>query len=218
MDKLTPQTEEKLGFPVILEHLAGRAATDDAKAQCLAIWPFADFSALQLELNRTDECRKLLDASETYYLDYTGSVEVLIAETRIIGNWLSADEVFSLYKWLKMVRDLGNFFKGKKEKYPYLCELAEGLQIDKEITARIERILDDRGNVKDTASDKLRDLRRSQMQVSADLRRDLNRILRHSIASGWSSDSEVTLRNDRLVIPMLADFKGRIKEIGRAHV
>lgn len=211
MDNLNPQTEEKLGYPTILEHLAGRASTDDAKTAILHIKPFDDQVFLLEELARTDECKRLLDSSETYYLDYTGSVDSLIAQTSITGNWLNADEIFSFYKWLKMVRDLGNFFKGKKEKFPKLTHLAEGLIVDKELVARIERILDDRGNVKDTASDRLRDIRRSQANVSADLRKELSRILRNSIASGWSADSEITLRNDRLVIPMLADFKGRIK-------
>lgn len=211
MDNLTPQIEEKLGFDLIKSHLAGRASTEDAKQFCLEVMPFRNGRELDFELRRVAECKTLMDEEEAYYLEYTGSVRHILEEASVVGNWLSKDEVFNLYKWLKMVRDLHAFFRGKKEKYPELTRLASTLSIDRTLTDRIAEILDDRGNIKDTASDDLRKIRRNIHRLSNDVRKVLAKILRQAVDNGWSPDAEVTLRNDRLVIPLKADFKGRIK-------
>jgi DNA mismatch repair protein MutS2 len=211
MKNLTPQTETKLGYDTIRTLLEGRAATDEGKARCLALKPFQHANQTMPELRRVQECRDLLLYDESYSLDFTGTVVDLLGHAEVKGNWLNTRDFFQLLRWLRMVRDLLAYFNTRQAKYPGLYELTRTIAWNKGLVAGIEAVVDERGTIKDNASSKLHALRKEQAQQANDLRKTMQSILRNAVDKGWSDANELTIRNDRLVIPMKADFKGRIK-------
>lgn len=211
MKHLSQQTESQLGYDSIRQLLQARAVTTQGKERCLALKPLPDPKALPKELTRVEECRDLLLFDDIYTLDFSGSVSQHLEWAAVPGNWLPVRDVFEIMRWLRMVRDLINYFQTRKLKCPALFELVEKVTWNKQLLQNMERIIDDRGNVKDNASPKLQELRREHKTAAAELRKTMQSILRNAIANGWSDSDELTMRNDRLVIPMKADFKGRIK-------
>ncbi len=211
MKNLSLQTENKLGFDVIRQVLEGRAATEQGKALCQQLKPLAHSNQLPAELLRVEECRDLLRFDESFNLDFTGDVSELLGHAGVPGNWLQTKDFFQLLRWLRMVRDLITYFSSRQAKYPQLGALVAQLSWNKNLLRYIEAVVDERGNIKDNASTKLQTLRREQQQQSSDLRKTMHSILRNAVEKGWSEANELTIRNDRLVIPMKADFKGRIK-------
>lgn len=205
------QTEDKLGYSQLRDLLAGRATTEEGKAQCVRLKPYSKPRGIEVELGRVMECRNLLRAEEPFYFEVSQSVAGLLDHASVPGNWLRVDDIFRLQKWLRMVRELITYFKARKETYPLLWRMVERLNWNKNLPAHLDRILDSRGNMRDDASPKLKLLRRERNAQSADLRKSLASILRNAIQNGWSEASEITIRNDRFVIPMISDFKGRIK-------
>jgi DNA mismatch repair protein MutS2 len=211
MKNLNKQTETKLGYDSIRELLEGRAATEQGKELCLAMRPFQHSNQLAAELDRVEECRDLLRFDESFSLDYSGNVTELLNYAAVPGNWLQVRDFFSFLRWLRMVREITTFFSSRQVKYPALAALVGKLNVNKALLKGIETVVDDRGNIKDNASPKLQSLRKEQAVQSADLRKSMQSILRHAVEKGWSDAAELTIRNDRLVIPIKADFKGHIK-------
>lgn len=211
MKNLNPQTESKLGFDLIRQSLEGRAATEQGKERCLELRPFHHSNQLPAELSRVEECRDLLLYDENFSLDYTGSVAPLLGYASIPGNWLQVRDFFQILRWLRMVRELITFFTSRRERFPSLSALVANLAWNKDLLRSIEAVVDERGNIKDNASTKLQELRKEQATQSAELRKSMQAILRNAVEKGWTDANELTIRNDRLVIPMKADFKGRIK-------
>jgi len=205
------QTEIKLGFEDLRGILAGRASTEEGKALCRRIRPYRSPKGLPVELTRVVECRDLLIFDEPFSLDVTSSLATLFDHASVPGNWLRSEELFRLVKWLRMVRDLMNYFKSRKEKYPTLWKGLTRLDWDKSLLEALSKIVDDRGNIRDDASPKLKQLRRARFDQSHDLRKALQSILRHAAQMGWTEASEITIRNDRYVVPLIADFKGKVK-------
>lgn len=211
MKNLNQQTEEKLGFHELRSLMEARAATEEGKEICVRMAPFRKPSLIAAELERVRECRDLLLYEDSFSIEFTTSVQPLLDQAAIAGNWLKAQDLFRLAKWLRMVRDIMHYFRQRKEKYPGLWDLVAGLDWKKELLAQIDQLLDDRGNVRDDASPELRLIRRQMQETSAELRRTLQATLRNAINNGWSDANEITIRNERLVIPVKADFKGKIK-------
>jgi DNA mismatch repair protein MutS2 len=211
MKNLNQQTEEKLGFHELRSLMEARAATEEGKELCARMAPFRKPALIAAELERVREFRDLLRFEDSFSLDFTSSVQPLLDQAAIAGNWLKAQDLFRLAKWLRMVREIIHYFRQRKEKYPGLWDLVGGLDWKKELLAQIDQLLDERGNVRDDASPELRIIRRQMQDTSAELRRTLQATLRHAISNGWSDANEITIRNDRLVIPVKADFKGKIK-------
>ncbi|HHG85564.1 MAG TPA: endonuclease MutS2, partial [Bacteroidetes bacterium] len=211
MGLLNEQTEAKLGFDDIRRLLAGRANTEAGKARFLTLQPLRRPEEVIRELDRVAECRDLLLYDDSFSLDFTGSVDPLLAHIKVVGSWLPAADLFKLVKWLRMVRQLIDYFRVRKEKFPNLWKVVDRLAWEKSLLAQLEKLLDERGNVRDNASDKLRSTRRALVAAGSDLRKMLHSTLRNAVSNGWSEASEITIRNDRMVIPIKADFKGRIK-------
>ena len=80
--------------------------------------------------------------------------------------------------------------------------LAEGL----------DKIIDDRGQVRDTASAELQHIRRQLIAEQARLRRTLDSMLRTAQQQGWVPEgATLTVRNGRMVIPIVAEHKRKIR-------
>lgn len=205
------QTETKLGYDQIRELLSARATTDDGKALCNRMKPFRSPGGVEVELTRVAECKDLLLTDEPFYFEVTHAMGGTFDNAEVVGNWLRAKELHRLVKWLAMVREVVTYFKIRKEKYPTLYRNVERTEWNKALLVKLSKIVDDRGNLRDDASPELKRMRRERMNQSSDLRRQLQSILRHAAQNGWTDASEITIRNDRYVIPLLADFKGRIK-------
>ncbi|MFM2376876.1 MAG: hypothetical protein RLZZ165_1973 [Bacteroidota bacterium] len=211
MKNLSEQTVVKLGYHEIRKRLEDRASTEQGKERCRQLQPLQHSHLLPQELAKVEECRDLLRFDEGFSLDYTDSLAPLFQHAAIPGNWLQTKDFFQLLRWLKMVRELITYFNGRQAKYPTLHGLVQGLSWNQGLLKAIESAVDERGNIRDNASGKLQELRRAQVQASAELRKSMQSILRNAVERGWSEASELTIRNDRIVIPMKADFKGRIK-------
>lgn len=205
-----PNTFTKLGFDVILKQVEALAVSEDAKAACAEIVPTADAAFLQNELQKVLEFRDLLTYDESFPFSGFSSVGYVLSKAAINGNWLNVEELNRIYKWLQIIKMVRGFITKRKEKYPSLNQLVGELPFAEYIITAIEKVLDPYGNMRDDASPELKIIRRQMQSVSVELRTTLNRILRYANENGWSIEKEITLRNDRLVIPLKADSKGRI--------
>lgn len=99
-------------------------------------------------------------------------------------------------------------------KYPSLCELSYGVAIFPQLTKRIALILDDYGKIKDSASPQLAQIRQELSHTAGSISRVLNSILRNAQSEGViDKDTTPTMRDGRLVIPVVPGLKRKIKGI-----
>ncbi len=206
----SPSALEKLGFPEILQSLAQRAQTEDAKAFCLALKPFRKKEVAREELILAREALSLFIEDSDAPFDFGFSVSRLLNEVSIPGNWLNTADLFSLLKWMRMGQSLVSWLKSKRERCPAIWAKYADVLIPPILIKEISRLFDDNGQIKDSASPKLGNLRAERNKVSGALRQALNRIIKHAVAQGWTAEKEITFRNDRLVIPLNADYKGKV--------
>lgn len=205
-----PHTFEKLGFDVVLREAARHALSEDAREQLLATQPSSATGWVIPELKRVQEMHSLLVWDDPFPLSYLPSVGYILQKAAIEGNWVNVNELFTLLRWLKTAALVRDYIGKRREKYPLLAELSSSMQAYSDLTNQIARALDEQGNLRDDASPALAALRSSIRRTGVELRSTLNRILRTALENGWAQDKEITLRNDRLVIPLKADAKGRI--------
>ncbi|MCQ2269542.1 MAG: Smr/MutS family protein [Bacteroidaceae bacterium] len=99
-------------------------------------------------------------------------------------------------------------------KYPELKKLTVGIAIFPQLTKRIHAILDDYGKIKDSASPALAQIRHELAGTAGSVSRILNQILRNAQSDGViDKDTAPTLRDGRLVIPVVPAMKRKIKGI-----
>ena len=99
-------------------------------------------------------------------------------------------------------------------KYPELKKITQGVAIYPQLTRRIHTILDDYGKIKDSASPALAQIRKEIAGTAGSVSRILSQILRNAQSDGViDKDTAPTLRDGRLVIPVVPAMKRKIKGI-----
>ena len=208
MDEAAKRLESKLGFDRVRSLIADRCSTDYAAGRVESEEPSTDPSVIRRRLQLTDEMRLILMFEETFptngYIDCLHFLEP-------IGKNASIDllSLGRLRTMLDTLRRVTNFFRGIKDGiYPALKQLASGFPGFPEIQRRIDGILDKYGEIKDTASDKLYEIRKSIRDQEISVSRRMNAILRKAQQDGLvEADASVSIRDGKMLIPVASAKK-----------
>ncbi|GAB3993077.1 endonuclease MutS2 [Spirosoma daeguense] len=218
---LYPNTlENKLGFDTIRERLKEACVSPLGQDYVDKIRFVDNVTLIDKLLRQTTEFKQIVqyetDFPNSNYID----VRPHLARARVEGLALTEAEFFDLKLALRTIQDCLRFLSrhsdtrsGEEDAtFPFLRELAGPVGVDKKLTDAIERVIDDRGNVRDSASPELASIRRRIISEQANLRKRLDSILRQAKQNGWMPDDlSLTVRGGRLVIPIAAEHKRKIK-------
>lgn len=211
---LYPNTlETKLGFDTIRQRLKEACVSPLGQDYVEKIRFTDNVQLIDKLLRQTTEFKQIVqyepDFPSSNYLD----VRSQLSRARVEGLALTEAEFFDLKLVLRTVQDCLRFLvKREENNFPFLRELAGPVGIDKKIPDSLERVIDDRGNVRDSASPELTSIRRRVISEQANLRKRLDSILRQARQNGWIPDDlSLTVRGGRLVIPIAAEHKRKIK-------
>ncbi len=212
---LYPATlESKLGFDKIRE-LIKQACLSPLGQDYVDRIRFSDNHALiDRLLRQTYEFKQIVAYEAGFPKSNYIDVREPLGRARVEGLALTEAEFFDLKLALKTVQDCLKFLEKKDDDnaFPYLSELAGPVGVDKNLLASLDRIIDDRGLVRDSASPELQAIRRRIISEQSNLRKRLDSILRLARQSGWIPDDlNLTVRGGRLVIPIAAEHKRKIK-------
>lgn len=168
---------------------------------------------LQKLLLQTDEFRFLLHSGADFPSQHYHDVNPQLVRASLPGAYLDVAAFFAVKMSLRTIRQALTFFtQAAEELYPTLRLLGIGVQVDRNLLAALDKVVDDEGLVRDDASPLLRQLRQELITRQVMLRKQIAGILRHAKNEGWvPGDAEPTIRGGRLVLPVTAEHKRRVK-------
>ncbi|HEY44557.1 MAG TPA: endonuclease MutS2 [Anaerolineae bacterium] len=201
-----------LELPVILDRLASHAAFSASKELARALKPTDDLEDVRRRLAETTEARTLLSLVPGLTIGGAHDMRSAVAAaTR--GVILEPNQLLDLKSTLIASRTLRRRFDKTGESFPVLAILALGLEPSSELIETISKTLDERGEVLDSASERLATIRHD-LRVSHDrLTGKLQRLLNDPKISPMLQEPIITQRDGRFVIPLRAEFKGRVKSV-----
>ncbi len=205
--------EEKIGFDKIRELLHELCLSPMGESFVDKIRFTANTELLSKLLDQTEEFRQMLLKEGNFpsgdYFDLSPELKRIAIE----GTYIEQENLFNLKSSLITITDCVAFIaKQEVEKFPELNSMILPIQVDPEIIRKINHILDNSGNVKDNASPELGEIRRKLLSKRSSISRKINSTLQQAKKSGWvSNDSEITIRNGRLVIPVPASYKRQLR-------
>ena len=205
------KTLHVLEFPKILARLADFCDFSASAELARMLQPTPDLEEAVTRLAETSEARTLLVSSD---LTIGGSHDIREqVDLAVHGGVLDPKEMLDVRSTLMTMRDLHRFFDKHAETSPHLAEIALRLPAPGGLIEAIARCIADNGEVADSASPKLYDLRR-QVRVAHDrLMSRLQRYLTEPATASKLQDAVITQRDGRYVIPLRAEFKGQVKAI-----
>ena len=211
---LVPQNfEAKIGFATLrelLEQLCLSALGRQYVAQMQFVTNHEQLSKL---LAQTDEFRQLLAGGSEFPGAHYHDVSVHLKRASLPGAYLDVAAFYEVKMSLRTIRAALTFFTNAAEGlYPTLRLLGIGIQADRNLLAALDKVVDDEGKVRDDASPLLRQVRQVLIQRQGQLRKQIASVLRHAKSEGWvPGDAEPTIRGGRLVLPVVAEHKRRLR-------
>ncbi len=209
----TDRIEHILGFDRIRKIISDRCSTEYAVDRTAA----ETFSTNEKEIRRrlllTDEMRLIVMFEESFpsngYIDCVGFLQMLENS----GANIDLTSLGKLRTMLETLRKVSMFFSNIKDGvYPNLKRMVSQIALFPEVQQRIDSILDKFGNVKDTASDGLYDIRRQLKEKEGAVSKRINMILRKAQSEGLvDSDAAIVMRDGKMLIPVSSANKRKIQ-------
>lgn len=211
---LYPQNfEEKIGFDKIRNLLESKCLGELGKTLVQEIRFMTQYDAIQTELQLTDEMMDILrfgtNFPTAYYIDLRHTLSRLYIE----GTYIFQEELFDLFRSLETIKSLVRYFGNTPEdKYPGIKELTKQVVIFPFIYDSIDRILNKYGEIKDNASPELLSLRNEIRAKKSGISKRIQSIMKRAQAEGWvDTETDITVRDGKLLIPMVAANKRKIQ-------
>lgn len=204
--------ETKLGFDKIRRIVSDRTLTEYASDRVASEEFSTDASIIRQRLNLTDEMRLVMMFEESFpttgYIDAIPFLEPL----QHPGTSIDTLNLAKLKTVIDTTRRIIHFFSSIKEGvYPNLKAMAAPIQTCPEVHRRIENILDRYGEIKDSASDSLFEIRRDIRAKEASVSKRAAAILRQSQEEGIvDSGATVNIRDGKFLIPVNTSAKRKL--------
>ena len=223
--------ENKIGFNEIRKMLRERCLSPLGKEQVDKMSFCSDAELVNEWLMQVREFRRLMEEVEDFPLQYFYDVRESILRIRVENTHLEEDELFDLRRSLATIAEMVKILnhsdeddghgepedgwrREKQYPYPALHRLSQDVMTFPQLIQRIDQILDKFGKIRDNATPELLQIRRELAKTEGSISRTLYSILRSAQSEGIvEKDVTPTLRDGRLVIPVIPTLKRRIKGI-----
>ncbi|MDC3412588.1 endonuclease MutS2 [Aquibacillus sp. 3ASR75-11] len=198
-----------LEFYKIIELLNEQAASSLGKEQTRSLMPSTDIEEVQRLQSETDEAVQVIRLKGNVPLGGIFDIKPSIKRT-MIGGVLTPKECLDVASTIYGGKQIKHFIEEMDEtiNLPILDEWVEKIVPLNDLERQIKSCVDDHGHVMDGASDRLRTIRSKIRTYESRVRDKLESYTRTK--TKMLSDSIVTIRNDRYVLPVKQEYRGSI--------
>ena len=169
---------------------------------------------IERELKQTHEYKQLLQNGIYFPNDYVLNLAKELKLLAIPGAVMTGEQLVAIRKLALSMESIFRWFDAERRKaYEALVLVIEGTYYEKAILSLINDVIDETGNVKDSASDELQAIRMGLYRKRAELRRAFDRIISKLNKSGYLADIEESFMNGRRVVAVFAEQKRTVKGI-----
>lgn len=169
---------------------------------------------IERELQQSNEFKLLISGSQHFPNDFTGNLQKELQLLGIPGAVLSGEQFLLIRRLAENANNIFRWFdKDRRLAYPAMARVINDSYYEKQVITSIDEIIDESGNVKDSASEALGNIRMSLFRKRNELRRLFDKIIGKMNKLGYLADIEESFMNGRRVLAVFAEQKRMIKGI-----
>ncbi|POH18390.1 endonuclease MutS2 [Fructilactobacillus sanfranciscensis] len=202
---------DTLEYKQIKQKIGDYLATENGKKELKQLLPSSEAETVNGWLDETD------DGAHIYRLNHTIPIPKLVDITPSIkrleiGANLNGKELAQVSAVLNAILVINRFFENletEKVELHVLYEEVKTFSNLPEITVQLKKSIDDSGKILDSASGTLSSIRRQISRLEGNIKSKMESFT-HGKQSKYLSDPIITIRDDRYVIPVKAEYKQKI--------
>ena len=209
MAVLTDHAAAKLGWEAIHAALAAELVCTMGQQQLNILRPSTNLEAINDSLQSTSELQQALDRNDLLPLEDFLDIRSILDRAIPEGSWIRADELEAIRKVCRAARRIKKSLPPST--FPIVSRLARRITVLSSLEEHISSIVDANGTIRRDASPELRRIFRRRRRLEGLLRAKLQTILQKAVAGGLASEAQLTVRGGRMVIPLRAEAKRKIR-------
>jgi DNA mismatch repair protein MutS2 len=203
-----------LGYDELRSLFKRYAQTEMGRAKFETLVPIDKRTDLQDELDALFECIAMKERDVSWSFSSLKDTKEFFAILKIEGTTLEPLALLELARLCEQALSARNAILSERESSPTLFAIVENLPRSlNDVAAKIKNKILPSGELDDRASPELARIRHDINRLRAHITKTLERLM--SKAGEAIQDELVTVRNERFVIPVKSDHRGRIA--GVAH-
>ncbi len=204
---------QALEFSRVLANAAERAASPGTRELLLKLAPLADLEAVRRESACLAEMMDILENQGGLALtDLHPATEELQA-LEAPGGFLTGEQLRNLRIILELSTRLSGLVKTQRDSYPHISPLLEDLCDFAVQTKAIDKIADPDGEILDSASPQLADIRRTLKKEQRQLEKKMTGLAEQLARQQVAQENLVSFRHGHLTIPVRENMRGRLQGI-----
>jgi DNA mismatch repair protein MutS2 len=204
-------------FPKICSIIAGYCISDSSKKRIRKTKPISNREKLEQEFGELSELIRLSEQKVYPSLHRINDTKKLSARARIKDNYLAVEELVEIRENILSFITLKKDLSGHFENTPLLAELIGKVRIPHPVKESIEHAIDEHGHIRDEASPRLYDIVGIIRKVRGEIDRILERYFTAPETKRFIQERTITMKEDRFVIPIKSNFKGKIPGVVHAE-
>lgn len=201
----------KIGFETIRKAAVEAAHSEMGRERLRELSPSVQIGKIRKQLRQAAEMMDSLQYETGFPLLYLPDIRPHIKNSEAVGSMIEPEAFIEIAKSLSAARKVKSWVSKRSSKFPELTSIAVNLIAVKKLEEHIAEVIDEKRNIRDSASSELKKIRIKLERKRESLRQTINRVLKNAVKSGMASDEGPTLRNGRMVIPLQAEYKRKIK-------
>lgn len=199
-----------LELPAVLEMLAKEAVSEPAKEAALNLAPSAESYEVKRRLRETSAAKKMMETKGSP--SFSGVRDVSASLDRADrGGMLNTRELLDIAAILKTARNVSSYASSDKTSVGELDYLFSSLSANKYLEEKITTSIIGEDEIADAASSELATIRRHMRLAGDKVRQALQKIITGSEYSKALQEPIITMRNDRYVVPVKAEYKSQVQ-------
>ncbi len=198
----------------VLSALSDCCSCTDSKNAALELIPSNDISEVRQLLSYTSDAAVM---SDSFGYPSVRGIKNIISKVKLaeVGSSLSLAELLDVAFVLKTVSSVCGYILSTGDTASSLTPLFDSLFPLPDLEELISNSILSDEELADTASDDLRDIRRSIKRNESKIRDQLEKIISSSATSKYLQEHLVTMRDGRFVVPVKSEYRNEIK--GMVH-
>ena len=202
----------KLGFDQVIDFARNHCETELGKSIHTQVKYTNQSDILFLRLEQTKEALEILEnAKLNVFLPLDFDLHEKTAH--IEGFFYEIESIQEISDFLVSAKKVDDFFRNNIDEYPNLSSVFKDVGIDYTLIDQIDQILDPEGKIKPSATPKLRKIHNEIKKLESNILKSSNNIFIKAKEKGLLANTELGIKNGRVVLPVLSEFKRKVNGV-----
>ena len=204
--------EQRVGFDQIRTEIIGACSMQSSRERIASEGFSRSMREITQRLTLADEMRQIILMEPGHEIGEQEDIRHIVDKVAVEGSYLSSEECATLCRSLRSASSIVRFILSRRaENYAELKRITHNVETYPELQASIERVVDDKGEVRSSASPELAEIRRLIREHEGQVAKRLQQVLQRAKSQGIvDADAMISIRDGHAVIPVSASNKRKI--------